>query len=246
MHTQIHTECAGLREEASIAASNSASASHEFSQGEFAQRLLGSLSNLIAFVQSPDLDFEGAWLLSDIVGVGNAVVGEKLRQLLTVIQQLKVSESNLHRRTADLVQGNTAVAQLQERVATLERELVAKRKAVETLSMQLDMESVSLGGVSRRNSPRGASAQQTEMLQREMQNLAGMKANLEEENKRMRQQTVEMEESNNALRSQLVAARREIVDSAGLLASRQQQQQVRVGFVCMHACVFVYMYPVVE
>ncbi len=159
-----------------------------------------------------------------------------------MIQQLKVSESNLHRRTADLVQGNTAVAQLQERVATLERELAAKRKAVEALSMQLDMESVSLGGgVSRRNSPRGASAQQTEMLQREMQNLAGMKANLEEENKRMRQQTVELEDSNNALRSQLVAARREIVDSAGMLASRQQQQQVCLDFcgVFMDVCVYV-------
>jgi hypothetical protein len=48
---ELKVQCEGLREEASIAASNSASGSVEFSQGEFASRVLASLSNLIAFTQ---------------------------------------------------------------------------------------------------------------------------------------------------------------------------------------------------
>ena len=75
--------------------------------------------------------------MSDIVGVGNAVVGEKLRQLLNIIQQVKSNEASLQRRTADLMQGNAIVAQLQERVEALERDLSSKRKAVESLSMQV-------------------------------------------------------------------------------------------------------------
>lgn len=48
---ELKVQCEGLREEASIAASNSVSGSVEFSQGEFASRILASLSNLIAFTQ---------------------------------------------------------------------------------------------------------------------------------------------------------------------------------------------------
>ena len=95
------------------------------------------------------MDLEGSWLMTDILGVGNAVVGEKLKQLLIAVQRLKASESNLHRRTSDLAQGNAAVAGLQARVSDLERELASKRRAVETLSLQLDMDntpSMSAGG----------------------------------------------------------------------------------------------------
>ena len=75
--------------------------------------------------------------MSDTVSVGNAVVGEKFRQLLNVIQQVKSNEASLQRRTADLMQGNGVVAHLQERVDSLERDLHQKRKAVELLSVQV-------------------------------------------------------------------------------------------------------------
>jgi hypothetical protein len=78
--------------------------------------------------------------MTDIIGVGNAVVGEKLKQLLMAVQRLKASESNLHRRTSDLARGNSAVAGLQARVSDLERELASKRRAVEALSLQLDID----------------------------------------------------------------------------------------------------------
>jgi hypothetical protein len=133
---ELKTQCESLREEASIAAANSMSASSEFSKQDFAQRILSSLSQLLAIAQGHDGDGEG-WILSDIVGVGNAVVGEKLRQLLNIIQQVKSNEASLQRRTADLMQGNAIVAQLQERVEALERDLSSKRKAVESLSMQV-------------------------------------------------------------------------------------------------------------
>eukprot|EP00961_Rhodomonas_salina_P141308 1902409-Rhodomonas_salina.1 len=112
---ELKNQCESLREEASIAAANSMSASHSFSQTEFGQRITTSLTHLQAIAQGHDVDVEGGWILSDIVSVGNAVVGEKLRQLLTVIQQLKASEASLQRKTADLMQGNSVVAQLQDR-----------------------------------------------------------------------------------------------------------------------------------
>lgn len=137
---ELKVQCEQLREEATIAANNSVSASLEFSQGAFAQRILQSLSHLIAFAQGSDVDIEGGWVVNEILGVGNAVVGDKLRHLMGALQRLKASETSLHRRSNDLSQGNQAVAGLQARVHELERELGVKRKAVETLSLQLDME----------------------------------------------------------------------------------------------------------
>lgn len=133
---ELKGQCEALREEANIAAANSMSASQDFSQQEFAQRVLNSLSHLLSIAQGQDLEGEG-WIMSDIVSVGNAVVGEKFRQLLNVIQQVKSNESSLQRRTADLMQGNSVVAQLQERIDSLERDVHQKRKAVESLSMQV-------------------------------------------------------------------------------------------------------------
>jgi len=133
---ELKSQCESLREEASISAANSMVASQEFVQQEFPQRILNSLSQLLAIAQGHDLEGEG-WILSDIVSVGNAVVGEKFRQLLNVIQQVKSNEASLQRRTADLMQGNGVVGQLQDRVAALERDLHSKRKAVESLSMQV-------------------------------------------------------------------------------------------------------------
>lgn len=48
---ELKVQCEGLREEANIAASNSVSGSVEFSQGQFASRILASLSNLITYTQ---------------------------------------------------------------------------------------------------------------------------------------------------------------------------------------------------
>lgn len=135
---ELKNQCETLREEASISSANSMAASQEFAQQEFPQRILNSLSQLLAIAQGHHLEGEG-WILSDIVSVGNAVVGEKLRQLLNVIQQIKSNEASLQRRTADLMQGNGVVAQLQDRVASLERDLHSKRKAVESLSMQVSI-----------------------------------------------------------------------------------------------------------
>ena len=133
---ELKGQCEALREEANIAAANSMSASKDFSQQEFAQRVLNSLSHLLSIAQGQDLEGEG-WIMSDIVSVGNAVVGEKFRQLLNVVQQVKSNESSLQRRAADLMQGNSVVAQLQERIDSLERDVHQKRKAVESLSMQV-------------------------------------------------------------------------------------------------------------
>ena len=133
---ELKGQCEALREETNIAAANSMSASKEFSQQEFAQRVLNSLSHLLSIAQGQDLEGEG-WIMSDIVSVGNAVIGEKFRQLLNVIQQVKSNESSLQRRAADLMQGNSVVAQLQERIDSLERDVHQKRKAVESLSMQV-------------------------------------------------------------------------------------------------------------
>lgn len=183
---ELKTQCESLREEAAIAASNAMSASHEFTQQEFVQRIMNSLSHLLAIAQGHDLEMEGGWMLSDIVAVGNAVVAEKIRQLLTVIQQLKTSESALQRRTADLMQGSPMVAQLQERVQVLERELHGKRKAVESLSMQLDIERDAQRD-SRRSSPRASAVLQSpgpgnlDMIQRELSLLTEAKMKLEEE-----------------------------------------------------------------
>ena len=136
----LKRECEALREEANIAAANSMSASKDFSQQEFAQRVENSLSHLLMIAQGQDLE-GGAWIMSDIVSVGNAVVGEKFRQLLNVIQQVKSNESSLQRRAVDLIQGNSVVAQLQERIDSLERDVHQKRKAVESLSMQVFLSS---------------------------------------------------------------------------------------------------------
>lgn len=209
---ELKGQCETLREEANIAAANSMSASHEFSQQEFAQRVLNSLSQLLAIAQGHDIEGEG-WILSDIVSVGNAVVGEKFRQLLNVIQQVKSNESSLQRRAADLMQGNVVVAQLQERVDSLERDVHSKRKAVESLSMQLDMERDSSARDSRRSSPRASSSTSKEgmhsdMLNKEVQNLSDSKVRLDEENLVLKRKAMDLEDSNNALRKQLVDARR--------------------------------------
>ena len=51
---ELKVQCEGLREEVNIAASNSVSGSVEFSQGQFASRILASLSNLITYTQVPN------------------------------------------------------------------------------------------------------------------------------------------------------------------------------------------------
>eukprot|EP00286_Rhodomonas_abbreviata_P012586 CAMPEP_0181320426 /NCGR_PEP_ID=MMETSP1101-20121128/18119_1 /TAXON_ID=46948 /ORGANISM="Rhodomonas abbreviata, Strain Caron Lab Isolate" /LENGTH=902 /DNA_ID=CAMNT_0023428133 /DNA_START=268 /DNA_END=2974 /DNA_ORIENTATION=+ len=224
---ELKNQCETLREEASIAAANSLSASHQFSQTEFAQRIVTSLSHLQAIAQGHDVDVEGGWILSDIISVGNAVVGEKLRQLLTVIQHLKGSETTLQRKTADLSGGNSAVAQLQERVALLERELHAKRKAVESLSMQLDIERDSARD-SRRSSPRASAASsrdnnQIDILQREVQMLSETKMKMDEDKLATARKVTELEESNNT--KQLVNARREMELSAADRRSLQALEQ---------------------
>jgi len=227
---ELKNQCESLREEASIAAANSMSASHSFSQTEFGQRITTSLTHLQAIAQGHDVDVEGGWILSDIVSVGNAVVGEKLRQLLTVIQQLKASEASLQRKTADLMQGNSVVAQLQDRVAVLERELHGKRKAVESLSMQLDIERDAARDSSRRSSPRssaaaGPDAGQMHALQREMHALNEAKLKAEDDTLQRQRQVTELEESNNTLRQQLVNARREMEHSASDRRSLQALEQ---------------------
>ena len=213
---ELKGQCEVLREEASIAAINCMSASQEFSQQEFAQRILSSLSQLVAIAQGHDLDGEG-WILSDIVAVGNAVLGEKLRQLLNVIQQVRANESSLQRRTADLMQGNGAVAQLQDRIDSLERELHGKRKAVETLSMQLDVERDSSMDISRRSSKASPLVKESTShgIRQELTALSDAKSRLEEENAILKRKLMEMEDSNNALRKQLVDARREMPTTPG-------------------------------
>lgn len=100
----------------------------------------GPAKSLMRGAQGSEAELESSWMMSDILGVGNAVVGDKLKQLMMAIQRIKASESSLHRRTADLARGNSAVAGLQARISDLERELALKRKAVENLALQLDME----------------------------------------------------------------------------------------------------------
>jgi len=209
---ELKGQCETLRQEADIAAANSMSASLEFSQQEFAQRVLNSLSQLLAIAQGHDLEGE-SWILSDIVSVGNAVVGEKFRQLLNVIQQVKSNESSLQRRAADLMQGNGVVARLQERVDLLERDVHSKRKAVESLSMQLDMERDSSARDSRRSSPRASStaskdAMQSDILNKELQHLSDAKTRLDEENLVLKRKVMDLEDRDDALRKQLVDARR--------------------------------------
>ena len=180
----LKAQCEVLKEECTIATNNAHSASAEFSQGEFAQRMLVALSNIMAYVQGPVIEVEGQWLMADIAGVGNAVVGDKIKQLMGVVQQLKAAERHHYRRAGDLAQGNGAIVGLQQKIDALEGELAAKRKAVEVLSMQLDME-VSNTPLRAGGAGSGGGAQ-VGALQRELQTLSEIKNTLEEENMLLR------------------------------------------------------------
>jgi hypothetical protein len=205
-----------------LQATNAVAASQDFAKTEFPARVVSSLSRLLAIAEGRDAD--GSWILSDIVSVGNAVVGEKLRALLSVIQGLKNNEAVLQRRTADLVQGNPVVAQLQERIQSLELDGAAKRKQLEALSMQLDIERDQRASQPNRSSPdRGSTSQQIDLLQRELQMVSDTKAKLEEDNMSLKRKVIDVEDSNNQLRKQLVDTRRE-AEIAGPRSAQAAEQ----------------------
>mmetsp|Transcript_24146 Transcript_24146/g.57565 ORF Transcript_24146/g.57565 Transcript_24146/m.57565 type:complete len:881 (+) Transcript_24146:43-2685(+) len=222
---ELKTQCEALREEATIAGANSVAASQDFAKTEFPMRVLSSLSHLLAIAQGHETD-DGGWILSDVVSVGNAVVGERLRHLLGVIQDLKNSEAALQSRTADLVQGNPVVAQLQERIQGLEMDVMSKRKTMESLSMQLDIERESQRAVPAARTSSNKSHDQTEMLGRELQMVSDAKGKLEEDNMALKRKVIEVEDSNNQLRKQLVDSRRETeASSRGSIQGPDQERR---------------------
>jgi tRNA A-37 threonylcarbamoyl transferase component Bud32 len=214
-----------------LQATNAVAASQDFAKTEFPARVVSSLSRLLAIAEG--LDADGSWILSDIVSVGNAVVGEKLRALLSVIQGFKSNEAVLQRRTADLVQGNPVVAQLQERIQSLELDGAAKRKQLEALSMQLDIERDQRASPNRLSPDRGSTSQQIDLLQRELQMVSDTKAKLEEDNMSLKRKVIDVEDSNNQLRKQLVDTRRE-AEIAGPRSAQAAEQEARKDSEAAH------------
>eukprot|EP00960_Hanusia_phi_P043698 756207-Hanusia_phi.AAC.4 len=102
-----------LKEELEIASSNSLNISTDFSQNEFVQRLISSISCLISIAEGKDNEQEGGWILADVLSVGNALVAEKLRNLLKVISKLREDEVALQQQVESLSRGHPAVAYLQ-------------------------------------------------------------------------------------------------------------------------------------